>query len=93
MTKWLKSYPWIVPAIVLFIATASVAVVNRNVYTKPEVDAKIAVEHEYNAVVNSHQQRQVDHIEQDVRWLVRNLGGTPSVEARTDSSTSQPDGR
>lgn len=62
------------------LAAVSVALANRNVYTRLEVDGKIQAIH-----------RELDYIHQDVQWLVRQQGGIPSANANADHYPSQPD--
>jgi hypothetical protein len=49
---------------------------NRDVYSKEMVDLKV------DAV-----KADVEYMQEDIRWLVRQQGGTPSVEATEDSNT------
>jgi hypothetical protein len=62
------------------IAATQVALANRNVYTKEQVDTKV-----------ESIQRELDYMHRDIEWLVRNQGGVPSAETREDHSPSQPD--
>lgn len=60
---------------------------NRSVYSKEVVDSKFeSVDTRFVAV-----DKQMGHMEEDVRWLVRRMGGVPSVEAEDDSDPSQLD--
>ena len=62
------------------LAVLIVSLSNRDVYSKEIVDVK------FNAVED-----RVDHMEEDVRWIVRTMGGTPSVETEENHNPSQPD--
>ena len=62
------------------VLTILVSLSNRDVYSKEIVDVK------FNAVED-----RVDHMEEDVRWIVRTMGGTPSVETEENHNPSQPD--
>lgn len=53
-----------------------VAMANRDVYSKEMVDVKIEAVDE-----------KVDHMQEDVRWIVRQMGGTPSAETEDGSDT------
>lgn len=57
-----------------------VAMANRDVYSKEILDVKF----------DNIKMRQL-HMEDDIQWIVRTMGGTPSVDTNKDSSTSQPD--
>lgn len=73
-------YRTLVLTILAGLAVIIMAMANRDVYSKELIDAKF----------ESVEQRQV-HIEDDVRWLVRRMGGTPSVEAEEDNHSPQSD--
>lgn len=64
------------------LAILIMSVANRDVYSKELIDTK------FEAV-----DQRTSHIEEDVRWLVRRLGGTPSAEADEDNHPSQSDAR
>lgn len=64
---------WVVGAILVVVLAVAVAFTNRNVYTKDEVDAKIETIDE-----------KVDYIRDDVKWLVREAGGTPAEEKKDE---------
>lgn len=53
-----------------------VAMANRDVYSKEMVDVKIEAVDE-----------KVDHMQEDVRWIVRQMGGTPSAETEDGGDT------
>lgn len=73
-------YRTLVLTILAGVAVLVISVANRDVYSKEIVDVK------FEAV-----EKQIDHIDEDVRWIVRTMGGTPSAEADEDNHTSQPD--
>jgi len=62
------------------LAVLIVSLSNRDVYSKEIVDVK------FEAV-----EERVEHMEEDVRWIVRTMGGTPSAETKEDHNPSQPD--
>jgi len=62
------------------LAVLIVSVANRDVYSKELIDTR------FKAV-----EREMSYIEEDVRWLVRRMGGTPSAEAGEDNHTPQSD--
>lgn len=78
MRGWIQGdlYRVLVLTLLGGLAAVSVALANRSVYTKEAVDSK------FGSV-----ERELDHIQQDVQWLVRNQGGTPHVEAEVDRDT------
>lgn len=80
--KWINTgiFRALVLTLLAGIAATQVALANRNVYTKEQVDSKI------ESVL-----RELDYIHSDVRWLVRQQGGEPSVESKEDHNPSQPD--
>lgn len=54
---------------------------NRDVYSREMVDVKFeAVETKVQTA-----NEKIDHVEEDVRWIVRQMGGTPSAESGSDS--------
>lgn len=86
-------YRTVVLTLLAGIAVVAVAFANRNVYTKEAVDLKfhevhaVAAQAEYlNVQRNSDICRRLGLLEEDVRWIVRNMGGIPSADARPDSS-------
>lgn len=62
------------------LAVLIVSLSNRDVYSKEIIDVKF----------DNVEQRQLS-IEDDVQWIVRTMGGTPSVETEEDHNPSQPD--
>lgn len=62
------------------LAVLIVSLSNRDVYSKEIVDVK------FEAV-----EERVEHMEEDVRWIVRTMGGTPSAETNENSNSSQSD--
>lgn len=62
------------------LSVVAVALANRDVYSKELVDVK------FEAV-----EQRVDHMEEDVQWIVRTMGGTPSAETTKDNHTPQSD--
>ena len=80
-------YRTLVLTILAGLAVLIMSVANHNVYSKEVVDSKLqAIDAKSTAI-----EKQADHIEEDVRWIVRKMGGTPSVETRHDSDSPQPD--
>lgn len=77
VTRWL-----IIACGALLLAMATSAA-TRNVYSREYVDR------EFESVRGAHHEdmrrieRELDHIHADVKWLVRERGGTPSAEAET----------
>lgn len=79
-------YRTVVLTMLAGIAVVAVAFANRNVYTRSEVDIKL---NEIRAVAEAVQElertrdedicRRLELIESDVRWMVRQMGGTPSA--------------
>lgn len=80
--KWLNTsiFRALVLTLLAGIAATQVALANRNVYTKEQVDDKV-----------QSIQRELDYIHSDVQWLVRQQGGVPSAEPREDHNPPQPD--
>jgi peptidoglycan hydrolase CwlO-like protein len=80
--KWLKTdlYRALVLTILAGLAAVTVALANRDIYSKDEIDAKLDAAKENRRGI----ERQIDHIQSDVEWLVRNQGGTPSAETDED---------
>ena len=73
------------------VAVLIVALSNRNVYSKEAIDARFSG---LEAVEDVRYETTSDRIEQiaiDVRWLVREWGGTPSADTYQDYRASQPD--
>jgi len=69
-------YRTLVLTLLAGLAVLVMAVANRNVYSKEVVDVKFnRVETQVESV-----KEKVDHVEEDVRWIVRHMGGTPSAE-------------
>ncbi len=73
-------YRTLVLTVLAGLSVIIVAMANRDVYSKEIVDIKF----------DNVEQRQLS-IEDDVQWIVRTMGGTPSVETNEDNHTSQPD--
>lgn len=80
-------YRTLVLTLLAGLAVLVMAVANRNVYSKEMVDVKFqSVDRRVEAV-----DEKVDHVEEDVRWIVRQMGGTPSAEADEDRDSPQSD--
>ena len=82
-----KFLPVVALVIATGLATLVMAFANRDVYSKEQVDGKIDTVEE---LANQRQEsidRELNYIQQDVRWLVRNQGGTPHADAGEDSNT------
>ena len=67
------------------LAVLIVSVANRDVYSKEVVDMKVR-RIDGNVETVRHD---IDNMQEDIRWMVRQMGGTPSVETRKDSNSSQ----
>jgi hypothetical protein len=68
-------YRTLVLTILAGLATVTVAMANRDVYSKEEINAKFIALKERDRAI----ERQLEHIESDVQWLVRKEGGVPSA--------------
>lgn len=62
------------------IATVTVAFANRDVYTKEQIDDKFGGHVDVHDMLD----REIEYMRDDIQWLVRNMGGTPSAEAKED---------
>lgn len=69
------------------LAVTIMAFANRDVYSKEQVDTKIESVEELADQRQESIDRELNYIQQDVRWLVRNQGGTPHAETGEDSNT------
>lgn len=69
--------------VVALVGVATVALANRNMYTKEQIIDKF----EAHGDVHDMLDREISHIRDDVQWLVRNSGGVPSVDAEKDNDT------
>ena len=58
------------------LAVLIMTVSNRNVYSKEIVDTKLEVVDTKIESVNE----KIGNVEEDVQWIVRRMGGTPSVD-------------
>lgn len=69
--KWLSKAipPWAWILVVAALAQSVVVLANRDVYSKSEVDVRI-----------ESLEKQLDRLVEDVQWLVRDRGGTPSAK-------------
>lgn len=96
MSKWIGTdlYRALVLTILAGLATVAVALANRDVYNKADIDARFLAERDYSALLHVVEderhvevQRQLGLLQDDVRWIVRQMGGTPSVDTTQGSDT------
>ena len=73
------------------VAVLVVALSNRNVYSKETVDAKLAGIEQLQETKYESLDKRVQEVATDVRWLVREWGGTPVADTGQSYHTSQPD--
>lgn len=67
LAKIMPAWAWIL--VVAALAQSVVVLANRDVYTRGEVDVRI-----------QGLEKQLDRLAEDVQWLVRERGGTPSAK-------------
>ena len=67
LSKTIPPWAWIL--VVAALAQSVVVLANRDVYSKGEVDVRI-----------QSIEKQLDRLAEDVQWLVRDRGGTPSAK-------------
>lgn len=65
--KIMPAWAWVL--VVAALANSMVVLANRDVYTKDEVDVRL-----------DSIQKQQDRMAEDIQWLVRDRGGTPSAK-------------
>ena len=65
--KIMPAWAWVL--VVAALANSMVVLANRDVYTKGEVDVRL-----------DSIQKQQDRMAEDIQWLVRDRGGTPSAK-------------
>ena len=73
-------YRTLVLTVLAGLSVIIVAMANRDVYSKELVDVK------FEAV-----EQRTTNIEEDVKWIVRTMGGTPNAETKEDNHPSQSD--
>jgi len=86
MNRLLKSdlYRTVVLTLLAGVAAVTVALANRDVYSKQEIDSRIDSVCEREDVRHKRLDRELEYMHDDVKWLVRKLGGVPSAEAEED---------
>ena len=72
-------YRAIVLTLLAGIATVTVAFANRGVYTKEQIDDKLLGHDEVHDMLD----REIKYMRDDIQWLVRRMGGTPSAKGET----------
>jgi hypothetical protein len=77
----------VLAAIVAALASAFVSLSNRDVYSRPEVDNRIEALTSREDLRHKYLDEEVRAVREDVRWIVRRLGGTPSAGAESDHHT------
>ena len=70
-------YRAVVLTLLAGIATVTVAFANRDVYTKEQIDDKLSGHGDVHDMLD----REVEYMRDDIQWLVRRMGGTPSAES------------
>ena len=65
------------------IATVTVAFANRDVYTKEQINDKLSGHGDVHDMLD----REVEYMRDDIQWLVRRMGGTPSADSKADNHT------
>lgn len=86
MSKLLGSdlYRALVLTLLAAVATVTVAFANRDVYSKAQVDSKLEARQELEDERHARLDKEIEYMHDDIRWIVRNMGGTPSAETEED---------
>lgn len=86
-------YRTVVLTLLAGVAVVAVALANRNVYTKPEIDTKIQSVQQHSTDLHRLEderhriiERDIQDIKQDVRWIVRQMGGEVADTQEGDHS-------
>lgn len=80
-------YRTLVLTILAGLAAVTVAMANRNVYTKEQVDARFESVNAVDTVRHQNLDDDVAEIKGNVWWIVRNMGGDPDATSGPDNHT------
>jgi hypothetical protein len=89
MSKLLGSdlYRALVLTLLAAVATVTVAFANRDVYSKAQVDSKFDACRELEDERHERLDKEIEYMHDDIRWIVRRMGGTPSAKTEEDHNS------
>ena len=92
MSKLVHSdlYRALVLTLLAGIATVTVAFANRDVYTKEQIDDKLDAREQVEDVRHNSIDKEVGLMHDDIKWLVRKLGGEPSADSSAEVDRDTP---
>lgn len=64
-----------------------VAVANRDIYSRTEVDQRVTALEQKEDVRHKDLDEEIRWMREDIRWIVRQMGGTPSADTAANHRT------
>ena len=75
---------WAVLGVGCLLLALAMSMTTRNVYSRTHIDARMAAIQGAHAEDMRRIERELDYMHQDIQWLVRKMGGTPSADAESE---------
>lgn len=73
--------------LVTLAASISVALANRSVYSRSEIDQRVTSLEKKEDIRHENLDRELTYMRDDIRWIVRQMGGTPSAANQPGNHT------
>lgn len=76
-----------VAVLVTLAASISVAMANRSVYSRAEIDQRVTALEKREDTRHESLDKELSYMRDDIRWIVRQMGGTPSAGSAPNNRT------
>jgi len=76
--------------ILTVIVTTFMALANRNVYSRNEIDQRCLATDAKETMRHESLEEELRWMREDIRWIVRNMGGTPHADTEPSQDRSTP---